>query len=209
MTAQPADPVLGVPIGVRLEAMNAVLAKNWWALALRGIVAILFAGAALLIPHLTLLSLIFLFAIYMILDGVFELAAAVRAAQRHSRWGLMVLQAIACFLVAAAALFVPGLTVLAFVYLIAAWAVVTGGFGLAAAFKLNQDHGRIWMAVGGVASIIFGVLLAIAPLLGALVLTWWLGIYALIFGVCMLALAFRLRSHQHDHPGHTAMAAPA
>ncbi len=150
----------------------------------------------------------FLFAIYMILDGAFALAAAIRAARQHSRWGLIVLEAIVCFLAAAVALITPGITVIAFVYLTAVWAIVTGGFGLAAAFRLHLDHGRVWLAIGSIASIVFGVLLAIAPLVGAVVLTWWLGIYALVFGASMLALAFRLRARQHAHaPG--ALAASA
>lgn len=208
MSAQPADPAVALNPAARLEAMNAVLARNWWAVALRGMAAILFAAAALLVPGLTALSLVFLFAVYMLLDGAFALASAIRAARRHSRWGLLVLEAIVCFLVAAIALFTPGITVIAFVYLTAAWAIVTGAFGLAAAFRLHMDHGRLWLAIGGVASIVFGALLATAPLIGAVVLTWWLGIYALVFGACMLALALRLRARQHAHaPG--ALAASA
>jgi uncharacterized membrane protein HdeD (DUF308 family) len=190
------------------EAMNAVLTMNWWAIALRGIAGVLFGAVALFMPGVTMLTLIFVFAIYMIVDGVFDLVAAVRQARQGARWGLLVLEAIVGFLAAAVALFMPGLTVLAFVFLTAAWALVTGVLGLVAAFRLQMNHGRIWLIVGSVASIVLGVLLAMSPRTGALVLTWWIGAYALVFGISMLVLAFRLRGHKGDHP-HAAMAASA
>ncbi|MDB5499105.1 MAG: conserved rane protein of unknown function, partial [Phenylobacterium sp.] len=97
---------------------------------------------------------------------------------------------------AGVAVFLPGLTVLAFVYLIAAWAVVSGVLAIAAAVRLRGDHGRWWMGFGGFISVVWGVLLAIAPLLGALVLTWWVGAYAIVFGVTLLVLAYRLRAQR-------------
>jgi uncharacterized membrane protein HdeD (DUF308 family) len=88
----------------------------------------------------------------------------------------------------------PGITVVAFVLLVAVWALASGGLMFAAAFELPINHGRWWLVLGGLASIIYGVLLLGAPLLGALVLTWWIGAYAVLFGVMLLILAFRLRS---------------
>jgi uncharacterized membrane protein HdeD (DUF308 family) len=90
----------------------------------------------------------------------------------------------------------------AFVLLIAAWAIVSGGLVLAAAFRLNIEQGRWWLVLGGAASVIYGALLIVAPLIGALVLTWWFGVYALVFGVALLILAFRLRSRHYSrlHP---------
>jgi uncharacterized membrane protein HdeD (DUF308 family) len=94
----------------------------------------------------------------------------------------------------------PGLTVVVFVLLIAFWALLSGGLMLGAAFRLQPDHGRGWLIFGGIISIIYGALLIVAPLLGALVLTWWLGAYALVFGITLLVLAFKLRSRHQDHP---------
>jgi len=85
------------------------------------------------------------------------------------------------------------------VIITAAWALIPGGLMLAAAFRLNVSHGRWWLALGGVLSILWGVLLAVSPLIGAVVLTWWLGGYALAFGVMLLVLAFRLRA-ERDRP---------
>jgi uncharacterized membrane protein HdeD (DUF308 family) len=184
----------------RNKAMCALLAQNWWAMALRGVFAILFGLAALFLTGPTLLSLVLLFSAYMLVDGVFGIVAAVRAARQGERWVLLVLEGILNIAVGIIALLMPGLTVIAFVLLLAAWSLVSGGLMIGAAFRLSKDHGRWWLAVAGIVSMIFGVLLAIAPVIGAVVLTWWLGAYALVFGVTLLVLAFRLRARKDDSP---------
>jgi uncharacterized membrane protein HdeD (DUF308 family) len=203
MTAQAAhthQPGEFATAAVRLKMMNAVLAQNWWAVAIRGVAAILFGLIALVLPGAALLGFILLFAAYVLVDGIFAIVSAVRAARRHERWGLLVFEGVADLVAAAVALLLPVIAVIAFVILVAAWAVVTGGLALAAAFSLNVDHGRVWMVIGGLASIALGILLVVAPLLGAVVLTWWIGAYALIAGVSLCILAFRLRMHSHDLP---------
>jgi uncharacterized membrane protein HdeD (DUF308 family) len=183
------------------DPLNDVLAQNWWVIAIRGVLGIVFGIIALVYTGVTILSLALVFAAYALVDGIFAIIAAVRAARRHDRWGWLTFEGIISILTAAITVAMPGLTVLAFVLLIAAWAIVTGVLEIAAAFRLKIDHGRVWLALGGVASIIFGVLMFIAPVAGAVVLTWWLGAYALVFGVMLLVLAFRLRSHRtHDAP---------
>ena len=210
MTAQAAHshrPGEFISPAARLRTMNAILAQNWWAVALRGVAAILFGLIALVLPGAAVLGFILLFAAYVLVDGVFAIISAVRAARRHERWGLLVLEGVVDLIAAAVALTIPLVAVIAFVILVAAWAVVTGGLALAAAFSLNVDHGRVWMAIGGAASILLGVLLIAAPLIGAVVLTWWIGAYALIAGVSLLVLAFRLRSRSRDDPPAGAAAA--
>jgi uncharacterized membrane protein HdeD (DUF308 family) len=174
--------------------LMSVLVRNWWAFVLRGVLAVLFGILALLVPGATMLSLVFLFAAYALVDGIFATTGAVMAAQAHERWGLLILEGVVDIAAAAAALLWPGLTVVVFVLLVAAWALMTGGLLLAASFKVDADHGRWWMALGGMVSILYGMALVIAPLIGALVLTWWIGAYALFFGIAMLVLAFRLRA---------------
>ena len=206
-TVSPSTPVgdntgrSSLPSGAGDPAMCAVLAENWWAMALRGVFGILFGLIALFAPGPTILSLVLLFSAYMLVDGVFGIISAVRAAGRHERWGLLLLEALVNIAAGVVAFLLPGLTVIVFVLLMAAWALVSGGLMLGAAFKLTQQHGRWWLALGGVVSIIYGVLLAIAPLIGALVLTWWLGAYALAFGVILLVLAFRLRGQKNQGTG--------
>ena len=188
----PNQPFSGAPNA----AMCAVLAENWWAVALRGVFGVLFGLIALFAPGPTILSLVLLFSAYMLVDGVFGIVSAVRAASRHERWGLLLLEGLADIAAGVIAFLWPGITVIAFVLLMAAWALVSGGLMLGAAFRLTKEHGRWLLALGGVVSIVYGALLAIAPLVGALVLTWWLGAYALAFGVILLVLAFRLRAQK-------------
>jgi uncharacterized membrane protein HdeD (DUF308 family) len=185
---------------MRNNAMSAALARNWWAIALRGVFAILFGLIALFLPGVTLASLVLLFAAYMLVDGVFAIVAAVRAARRHERWGLLVFEGIADFAAGAIAFFWPLATILAFVYLMGAWAIVSGVLLWAAAFRLNLVHGRWLMALSGAISVIWGFLLLFWPFTGAIVLTWFMGGYALFFGVALLVLAFRLRRYRNVAP---------
>jgi uncharacterized membrane protein HdeD (DUF308 family) len=188
----------------RREAMCAVLAQNWWAVALRGVFAILFGLVALFVTGPTILSLVLFFSAYMLVDGVFGIVAAVRAARQGERWGLLVLEGLANIAVGAIAFLMPGLTVIAFVLLLAAWSLVSGGLMLGAAFRLSKEHGRWWLAFAGIVSIVFGIVLGFAPVMGAVVLTWWLGAYALAFGVVLLVLAFRLRARKDETIGSAA-----
>jgi uncharacterized membrane protein HdeD (DUF308 family) len=202
----PISSAMAGPAGAgRNEAMCALLAQNWWAVALRGVFAVLFGLIALVVPGATILSLVLFFSAYMLVDGVFGIVAAVRAARQGERWGLLILEGIANIVVGVIAFVWPGLTAIAFVLLLAAWSLISGGLMLGAAFRLSQAHGRWWLALGGIVSIVFGVLLVMAPVVGAVVLTWWLGAYALVFGIALLVLAFKLRGRKDDAAG---MAAP-
>lgn len=174
-------------------AMSAALARNWWVVLLRGIFALLFGIVAIALPVATLSALVLLFAVYMLVDGVFAIIAGVRAASRHERWGLLLFEGVVDLVAAAIAFVWPLTTILAVVLLMAAWAVVSGVLMLAATFRLHGSHGRWLMGLGGVVSIVWGFLLISAPLVGAVVLTWWMGGYALFFGGALIVLAFRLR----------------
>jgi uncharacterized membrane protein HdeD (DUF308 family) len=179
--------------------LNATLAQNWWAVAVRGILGLIIGLIAFLFPGPTLLSLVTLFALYLIIDGSFAIAAAVRAGRRDERWGYLTFEGIVGIIAGLGALAWPGLTVLVFVGLLAAWALVSGALELRAAFDLNKEHGRWWLVLGAITSIIFGIVLVIAPRFGALAVSWWVGAYATVFGASLVALAFQLRSRG---PGH-------
>lgn len=183
-------------IDPRSDAMSGLLARNWWAVGLRGVFAILFGVIALITPTVALLSLVLVFAAYMFVDGIFAIVSALRAARSHERWGLLLLQGVVSLLAGAVAALLPGIAALSFVYLIAAWSIVSGVLGVAAAARLRGDHGRWWLGFSGVLAILVGALLAIAPLIGALVLTWWIGAYSLVYGVILMILAYRLRPHR-------------
>lgn len=185
------------------RAMSMLLAENWWALAIRGVAAILLGLIAIFVPGATMLSLALLFAAYLLVDGVFGIISAVRAARADQRWGMLLLEGLLDIAMGIIAFLFPVGAVLAFVLITAAWALVTGALMVGSAFKLTRDHGRWWMLLSGVVSILFGIALVIAPLVGAVVLTWWLGGYAIAFGVLLLVLAFRLRGR---HTAGTAQA---
>lgn len=172
-----------------------VLARHWWLFAMRGVLGILFGLIAFLLPGVTMLSLVVVFAAYAVADGLFAIVAAMRASQHHERWTPFLLEGIVGLVAGGLAIAWPTITVFVFVLLVAAWAILSGGLMLSAAFRLGMDHGRWWFALGGIASIIYGVLLFVAPMIGAVVITWWIGAYAIIFGIAMLAGAFRLRAH--------------
>jgi len=172
--------------------MSDLLARNWWVVLLRGIAAILFGLAALFLPIVTLASLVLVFAAFMLADGVLSIVSAVKAARRHERWGIFILEGVVDLLVGALALLVPAAALFAFVILAGAWGLVSGVLMLVAAFRLKKGHGRLWLVLGGLAGIVWGVLLALFPLPGALVLTWWLGGFALVFGASLIALSVSL-----------------
>lgn len=204
------DPATGAARLGPNAAMSACLARNWWAIALRGAFAFIFGIVAVLLPGVTIGALVLLFAAYMLVDGIFAIIAGIRAASRHERWGMLILEGVADLIASAIAFFWPLATVLAFVFLAAAWAIVTGVMLLSAAFRLHGTHGRWLMGLGGVVSLIWGALLAFEPVPGAIALSWWLGAYALFFGGALIALAFRLRARcpppAADGPARSALA---
>jgi len=170
------------------------LARNWWAVVLRGVLAIAFGLIAFFYPTLTLPVLVLLFGAYALVDGVFAFLAAMRAAARHERWGALILEAISGVAAGVLTFVWPALTALVLLYLIAAWAFITGVFEIIAAVRLRKEIAGEWMlGLGGIASIVFGVLLVINPGTGALAVTWLIGLYAMLFGVLLLGVGLRLR----------------
>jgi len=186
------------PEWARCDALSEVLADSWWAVGLRGVVGILFGLICLLTPGIALGAFVILFSAYMLVDGVFAIISGIKAARSGERWGLLILEGIVDIAAGVVAFLWPLITVVALTWLVAIWAIVSGALMLSAAFTLNIDHGRWWLALGGIASVIFGVLLVIEPLVGAVVLTIWIGAYALVFGVFLLILAFQLHSRKEE-----------
>lgn len=171
------------------------LRASWWSLAIRGVAAIIFGIAALIWPGITLLVLIFWFGAYALVDGVFALAAGIRSvAHQQTRW-LLFLEGIAGIVAGIIAFVWPGLTSYALLVIIAAWALVTGIFEVIAAVALRGTTTTSpWlMGLGGLASIVFGILLFAFPVSGALAILWLIGIYAIFFGLVLLYLAYHVR----------------
>jgi uncharacterized membrane protein HdeD (DUF308 family) len=172
-----------------------LLARYWWALALRGLFAVLFGLLAFFMPKITLLTLVLLFGAYVLLDGLFDIVAAVRSPSHH--WAL-ILEGIIGIVVGILTFLWPGITAMALLYLIAFWAIFTGVLEIIAGIRLRQVlTDEIWLILMGVLSLLFGLFILIFPGAGALAVVFWIGAYAFLFGIMLIALAFRLRSFRH------------
>src|SRR5262247_3765943 len=155
------------------------LAKVWWLLLLRGIAAIAFGVLAFIWPGLTLVTLVLLYGAFALVDGLLGIAAGIVTFV----W--------------------PGITALLLVLFIGAWALVHGIFEIIGAIQLRKEIDNEWMLIlGGILSVIFGLIVLIAPGAGALGLIWVIAAYAIVFGVIFVALALRLR--KHSNPSHPA-----
>jgi uncharacterized membrane protein HdeD (DUF308 family) len=172
------------------------LAKNWWALLLRGLASIVFGVLAFAWPGITILSLVILYGAYALVDGVFALYAGVSGnGAGGSRWWMAIV-GIAGILAGLYAFFLPGSAALILLTLIAAWAIVSGVFEIIGAIRLRKEIDNEWMLIlHGVLTVLFGVLLFAMPGAGAVAMVWVIGAYAIAAGVIMIALAFRLKGH--------------
>jgi uncharacterized membrane protein HdeD (DUF308 family) len=169
-------------------------AKHWWAILLRGILALIFGILVLAWPEIALAVFVIFFGAYVLVDGIFTLVSAINyKAGAGSRTWLFV-RGIAGIIVGLFALIFPVIAAVALVILVAAWAFVTGIMELVFAFKANQDTAIRWMfAISGILSLILGILMVAKPILGALVIVWVIGAYAVLAGIVLIVLAFRLR----------------
>lgn len=170
---------------------------HWWALALRGVVAILFGIAAFLRPDIALEALILLFGAYALVDGVFSIVGVFGGTRMGTPRWLLFVEGVVSILAGLIAFILPGLTAVALLYLVAAWAVITGVMQAATAIRLRQEIQGEWaLIVGGALSVLFGLILAVLPAVGILSLIWLVGFYAVAFGVLLLIVALRVRGQQ-------------
>ena len=160
----------------------------------RGLAAIVFGVLTLVWPKLTVLALVLLFGIFAIISGITVVAAALQNREEHG-WGLLLFEGILWLLVGVVALIWPGVTALSFLYLLAAWAIITGILELVAPLSFPMSGGRgVLMALSGLVSIVFGIVIAVQPAAGLLAVVWLIGIYAIVFGVLQLVAYFEARS---------------
>jgi uncharacterized membrane protein HdeD (DUF308 family) len=173
--------------------MLSLITKNWWMVVLRGVFAILFGLMAWTWPGVTLGVLVTIWGIYAFADGILALAAAFSGATGRPWWTLL-LEGLVCLGAAGVAFFEPGVTALVLLYIIAWWAIVTGVLEIVAAVQLRKEiEGEFWLGLAGLGSVLFGLFLMIRPGEGALAVTWVIGVYAVLFGVFLVALGFRLK----------------
>jgi uncharacterized membrane protein HdeD (DUF308 family) len=168
--------------------------SNWWALALRAFAALLLGIITFIMPIVTLAALVTLFGAYALLDGLLAIAAAIKGVRKHERWGWMLIEGVIGVVAGVIALFLPPVGVLALTWLVAGWALATGVLEIAAAVKLRKVMTGEWLLLlAGVLSVLLGVVIAVWPGVGAVLIVSWVGAYALLYGIVTLALAIRVK----------------
>lgn len=180
--------------------MGDLLTRNWGWVALRGVVAILFGLLTLFNPGITLVTLVFFFGAYALADGVFMVVSAIANRKNQPRWGTLLLGGILGIAAGAVTLLMPGITAFALLALIAAWAIIVGSVEIVAAIRLRKEITGEWMFVlSGLLTVAFGVILIVRPGAGALAMVLFIGAYAVVTGILLLALGLRLRSWGRAH----------
>lgn len=169
--------------------------RNWWMFALRGMAAIIFGVVAFAQPAQALQALVLVFGAYALVDGIFAIFAGIAARGYFERWWAVLLEGMAGVAIGLLTFFWPAITALILVYFIAAWALITGIFEIVAAIQLRRVITGEWMLIlGGLLSILFGILLFVFPAVGAVSVIWMIGIYAITFGILEIIFAYRLHN---------------
>jgi uncharacterized membrane protein HdeD (DUF308 family) len=171
-----------------------MLSRAWWMILLRAVVAILFGIVIFARPGISLLSLVWAFGILVLADGISNIIMSIQGRNDHDDWWVFLLGGIAGVLIGLLSLFNPGITALTLLFYIAIWAIATGFLEIGAAIRLRKEiEGEFWLGLAGVASVAFGILLVARPGEGILTVLTLLGAYAIVLGVSLLFLAFRVR----------------
>ncbi len=174
--------------------------KHWWMLVLRGLVSILFAVLAFTLPELTFTALVLMLGIFILLDGITTVILALRTRADRGEW-IVLLEGLLSVGLGLAMLFYPNVTAALFVTFVALWCLVTGVFEISTAIRLREEIDNEWMlGLAGVVSIALGILMLVNPSAGAVSIIWWIGMYALFFGLLLVALGFKLRRIYQQPP---------
>jgi uncharacterized membrane protein HdeD (DUF308 family) len=174
------------------------IARNWWVLALRGGLAILFGMLVFFWPHLGLLFMVASFAAFAFLDGVFAIGAAMSGQRQGRQWWALVFQGLLGISAAILTLIWPEVTELALLFFIGFWAIATGLFAVIAAIRLRKEIEGEWaLALSGALSIVFGLAIVAFPAAGLLALAWLIGAYSIAYGILMLMVGFAMRRFLH------------
>ena len=176
-----------------------LLDRRWWAVIMRGLIAIAFAVIAFTWPGVTLTTLVLLFGFYALVDGCSSLITAIVGRHHEDRW-LLALEGIIGIWAGLLILRAPGLTTALLVFFISIWAMATGFLRIVEAIRLRkQISGEMWLALSGVLSILFAFMLIVRPVVGALSILWVLAAYALILGVFLVFLGVEIKRVQTAH----------
>src|SRR5215475_2202365 len=176
------------------------MGRNSWILGVRGVVAILFGLYALFAPRRALATLILVFGVCNLLEGILAIVAAVRVHDHKQRSLPIAMEGIVCVLVGLLALLLPDAAALTWLYLVSGFAVVSGLLHMVGAIQLRKQFAGEWaLILNGALTTLFGVLMILLPLAGLLALIWLIGAYSIVFGALLLAVAVRLRVRWRTH----------
>jgi len=171
-----------------------VYGKYWWVMSLRGFCAVLFGIGALAWPGIALTVLIIFFGAYALVDGAFAMGAAIKAARAHREWWIFMLEGVSGLVIGTITFFMPEVTAITLLYIIVAWAIITGILELFASFSVPWSMvNKILLGFSGILSVLIGVLLFLFPAGGILTLVWLVAAYALAFGFVLIILGFQMR----------------
>lgn len=169
------------------------LTKSWWLLVLRGVLAILFALLAVAYPGAALVTLALVFGAYVFIDGIAALWMGITGHTEDGRVWPLFFFGIFGILAGCVTFMWPGITLFAFLAVVAAWAIIRGIFEIALAVRLRKVIEGEWIfGFSGVLSVVFGVLLFTMPTAGLVALVWLTAFYAFLFGIITIALGLRL-----------------
>jgi uncharacterized membrane protein HdeD (DUF308 family) len=167
----------------------------WWLVLMRGIFGVIFGVIALVSPGIALLTLVWLFGFYAILDGIAAIVIGIRT-RGEPHWVWTIVQGVVSVLAGVIALIWPGVTALTLLFVVAFWAIVLGIGEIGGAFASRKNGSNVWgwTLAAGILNVTFGVLLLIWPASGILTLIWLVGIFTLAGGIALIVLALRVRS---------------
>ena len=173
--------------------MATLFASRWWAVLLRGVIAIVFGILAFAWPGVTIATLVTLFAFYALIDGVFSLCSAIGGRYREHRW-LLALEGVVGIWAGLVMFRAPGVTAVFLVFFISIWAMATGFLRIVEAIRLRREiDGELWLVLSGILAILFALMLMAQPILGVITLAWIIAIYAVLVGALLIGLSFELR----------------
>jgi uncharacterized membrane protein HdeD (DUF308 family) len=182
--------------------MKHILVGNWDMFLVRGILAVLFGIATLLMPGITLVVLVVLFGGYALMDGIILSIISIKDRKNHPDWWLMLLTGLVSMAAGVVTFVWPGTTAASLFYVIVAWAILTGIFEVIYAIRFREEIKAEWLLVlDGILSVVFGILLMSQPVVGALAVLSMIGVYAIVYGVLLIVQAFRLHDlevKEHD-----------
>ena len=169
--------------------------RYWWLFLIRGLFAIALGVFAVVFPGATLAVLVLLIGAYLLVDGIVAIIKAFRVIRSDPHWWALLLEGVLGVAVGLIIFAWPRLSLISLAYLVGYWAIFTGVSALFTSMRLRTHVPGEWLyTVFAIVSIIFGLVVVIAPATGLAYIVIMVAIYGFVAGVTLIALALRARS---------------